>query len=108
MLDFCNEHGIRVEAYSPLTQGDKLKNHRLVAVALKYRKSAAQVLIRWTLQHGLIVLPRSKNKERIRENIKVFDFELKPKDMEILDGLNEGYRTCWDPNLAEWSELHGT
>lgn len=101
LLDFCNEHEIRVEAYSPLTQGTKLNDPRLIKVASKYRKSTAQVLIRWALQHGLIVLPRSQNKDRIRENIKVFDFELKPKDMEMLDSFDEGYRTCWSPDIAE-------
>ena len=67
-------------------------------IANKHNKSNAQVLIRWSIQHGNVVLPKSTTPERITENINVFDFELLESDMRALDGLNENYRTCWDPS----------
>jgi diketogulonate reductase-like aldo/keto reductase len=63
-------------------------------------KSPAQILIRWALQHGLVVIPKSANRARIFENAHVFDFEITPEDMRLLDGFNENLRTCWDPTNA--------
>jgi len=100
LLDFCNEKGIKIEAYSPLTHGKKLNDAKLVEITQKYDKSSAQLLIRWVLQHGLIVLPKSSRKERIIENSSVFDFEISDDDMKKLDGFNENLRTCWDPTDA--------
>jgi diketogulonate reductase-like aldo/keto reductase len=100
LLDFCSAHGIVVEAYSPLTKGERLSDRRLTAIAARYRKSAAQILIRWCLQHDTVVLPKSVTRERIRENADVFDFEISPGDMAALDGLNEDFRTSWDPTDA--------
>jgi diketogulonate reductase-like aldo/keto reductase len=98
LLDYCRRHGIVVEAYSPLTQGERLSDPRLVEVGRHYGKTAAQVLIRWCLQHGLVVLPKSVHEARIRENAAVFDFEISPEDMRALDGLNEDLHTSWDPS----------
>ena len=97
LLDYCNRKGIRVEAYSPLARSEKLDNPLLKELSGKYRKSPAQLMIRWSLQHGLIVIPKSVKSERIRENSDVFDFEISEKDMRLLDGLNEDYRANWDP-----------
>jgi diketogulonate reductase-like aldo/keto reductase len=63
-------------------------------------KSTAQILIRWALQHGLVVIPKSANRRRIFENADIFDFEITAEDMEILDRFNEDLRTCWDPTHA--------
>jgi len=63
-------------------------------------KSTAQILIRWALQHGLAVIPKSANRRRICENADIYDFEITPEDMRRLDGFNENLRTCWDPTLA--------
>lgn len=107
LLEFCTDRKIVVAAYSPLTQGQRLDDPQLVALARKYRnpssgqpKSAAQILIRWAIQHGLVVIPKSANPARIRENAEVFDFELSPGDMRTLDGFDENLRTCWDPTNA--------
>jgi diketogulonate reductase-like aldo/keto reductase len=125
LLEFCRRSGIVLEAYSPLTKGERLKDRKLVAIAKKYAsarpqagnskpriplmesfsrrsdsKSTAQILIRWALQHGLVVIPKSANPKRIAENADVFDFEISPADMELLDGFNEDLRTCWDPTNA--------
>lgn len=100
LLDFCNARKIVLEAYSPLTRGRKLRDPRLVSIAKKYRKSPAQILIRWALQHGLAVIPKSAKPEHIRENSDVFDFDIADADLAVLDGLDEGYRTDWDPTDA--------
>jgi diketogulonate reductase-like aldo/keto reductase len=102
LLAFCRAKGIVVEAYSPLTHGERLKDSKLVAIAKKYSspkaKSTAQILIRWALQHGLVVLPKSSNRRRIFENADVFDFEISEDDMRLLDSFHENLRTCWDPS----------
>jgi diketogulonate reductase-like aldo/keto reductase len=98
LLAHCQRHGIVVEAYSPLTKGERLGDPRLVEVAKHYGKTAAQVLIRWCLQRGMVVLPKSVHPTRIRENAAVFDFEISPQDMQALDGLHEDLHTSWDPS----------
>ena len=125
LLDFCAAQGIVVEAYSPLTKGVRLNDPKLVAIPKKYSKagphpvtprsrlplvdrlsrrseskSGAQILIRWALQHGLVVIPKSANRRRIFEDADIFDFEITAEDMEILDRFNENLRTCWDPTHA--------
>jgi diketogulonate reductase-like aldo/keto reductase len=95
LLRFCEKNGIQMEAYSPLSRGMRISHPTIVAVANKYRKTPAQVLIRWSLQHGLVVIPKSVHEERILENSKVFDFELEPEDMEHLNSLNENLRTIF-------------
>lgn len=100
LLAFCLARKVSLEAYSPLTSGERLSDPKLVALARGYQKSTAQILIRWAIQHGLVVIPKSANPERIRENAQVFDFEISAEDMRTLDGFNENLRTCWDPTKA--------
>ncbi|MBI2133587.1 aldo/keto reductase [Candidatus Woesearchaeota archaeon] len=100
LIDFCTKKGILVEAYSPLTHGARLSDPRLVALAARYGKSPAQLLVRWCLQKGLVVLPKSVREDRIAENADVFDFIISSADMAVLDGFNENLRTCWDPTDA--------
>jgi diketogulonate reductase-like aldo/keto reductase len=100
LMHFCAAKGIVVAAYSPLTQGTRLNDRKLIAVAKRYSKSPAQILIRWALQHGLVVIPKSANRRRIFENADVFDLEITPEDMLLLDSYNEDLRTCWDPTHA--------
>ncbi len=97
LLDYCIEKEMQVEAYSPLTRGEKLSDPKLVEIAKKYNKPPAQVLIRWSLQHDLVVLPKSITKERIKQNSDVFNFLISQEDMEKLNNFNENFRTCWDP-----------
>jgi diketogulonate reductase-like aldo/keto reductase len=88
LLEFCKEKNIVVEAYSPLTQGRDLSNPVIVATAQAHKKSPAQIMIRWALQQGTVVIPKSSKKERIEENSQVFDFELNSEEMKniaILD-----------------------
>ncbi|MBI4416137.1 MAG: aldo/keto reductase [Euryarchaeota archaeon] len=100
LVRYCQERAIQVEAYSPLTRGRRLKDPRLVRIAAKYRKTAAQVLIRWGLEHGFLEIPKSSRPERIRENADVFDFALAPEDLGVLDALGEGLHVAWDPTDA--------
>ena len=98
LLDFCNQKDIQLEAYSPLTKGERLNDNALKAIASEYERSAAQILIRWALQHNLVVIPKSADPGRIRENADVFDFTIADEHMELLDDLNEDLRTSWDPS----------
>ena len=92
----CEEHHIVVEAYSPLTRGQRLDDPIVVAIAREAKRTPAQVLLRWGVQHGHVILPKSVNRERIAENAAL-DFELAPAQMAKLDGLEEGLATGWDP-----------
>jgi len=95
LLDFCKNNRIQIESYSPLTRGRKL-NHPLVkAISNKYGKTTAQILIKWNLQHGLVVIPKSIHENRILENSQVFDFRIEEKDMEALNSLNENLQTIF-------------
>jgi methylglyoxal/glyoxal reductase len=87
LLEYCKSKDIVVEAYSPLGQGGLVKNKTILSVAEKYKKSPAQILIRWALQHGTVVIPKSSNKERIKENTEVFDLQLSEQDMQTLNAL---------------------
>lgn len=98
LLEFCQDQNIQLEAYSPLTKGRKLEDSQLITIADKYSKSTAQILIRWVLQKGVVVIPKSSHKERIVENSEVFDFSISPGDMLQLDSFNENLRTAWDPS----------
>ncbi len=98
LIEFCKKNGIAVEAYSPLTRGRRLDDRRLKPLVAKYRRSPAQILIRWGLQHGIVEIPKSARAEHIKENAAVFDFEISPEDMRALNSLNEGLHTSWDPN----------
>lgn len=95
LLQFCEKSRIQLEAYSPLTRGERISHPKLLKLAKKYGKTSAQVLLRWSLQHGLIVIPKSVHEERIRQNSEVFDFQLVPEDMRLLDSLNENLRTVF-------------
>jgi methylglyoxal/glyoxal reductase len=97
LLDYCQRKRIQVEAYSPLARGERFKHPTIASLAAKYSKTPAQIMIRWGLQHSLVVIPKSTNEERIRENSQVFDFEISDEDMKSLDSLNEDLRTNWDP-----------
>ena len=95
---FCQEHGIAVEAWSPLGQGNLLSDERLVAMGQKYGKTPAQLIIRWDLEHDIITIPKSVTESRIKENADVFDFELTAEDKKAIDELHTGERFGTNPN----------
>ena len=98
LLDFCNSKNIIIEAYSPLVHAKRMDEPRLVTISDELSKTPAQVLIRWAMQRGMVVLPKSVNEDRIIENFSVFDFEMSDSVMKRLDDLDERYVTCWDPH----------
>ncbi|KAF9307740.1 hypothetical protein BGZ91_008233, partial [Linnemannia elongata] len=100
IVSFCKKNNIAVESYSPLVQAHKLQDPILNKIASTHSKTPAQVLIRWNLQRGNIVIPKSSKKERIIENADVFGFELSEEEVEELAALNENYVTEWDPTVA--------
>lgn len=88
LLEYCKENNVVLEAHSPLASGNISRSELITSIAKKYHKNNAQIFLRWNLQHAVIPIPKSIHKERIEENISVFDFELSEKDMRKLDGLN--------------------
>ena len=102
LLDYCHAKGIRLEGYSPLVRGQRLDDPVIRKIADACGKSPAQVLIRWQLQHDMVVIPKSSHPKRICENADVFDFEIAPDDMASLDGLNEDCSVLtWRPS-KDW------
>ena len=97
LLDFCRAHGIQLEAYCPLTRGQKLGDPVAGKIARRHGKTPAQVLLRWALQHQVVVIPKSRQPARITENADLFDFTLDERDMAALDALHAGFRSSWDP-----------
>jgi len=97
LLAYCHEHAIQVESYSPLARGRRLTERELLRVSAKHGKTPAQVLIRWALEHDLIVIPKSVSRKRIGENRDVFGFRLDADDVAALDALDEGLRLTRDP-----------
>ncbi|MGH3562400.1 MAG: aldo/keto reductase, partial [Mycobacterium sp.] len=91
------EHNIVTEAYSPLALGRLLDHPTVTSIAGEYSRTPAQVLIRWSLQLGNVVIPRSAQPERIAGNLDVFDFELATEHVDTLNGLNDGTRVREDP-----------
>lgn len=102
---FCRQHKIAVESYSPLggSGGTLLDLPLLHEIGRRYSKSPAQVIIRWHIQNGLIVIPKSTTPERIRQNIDVFDFDLQPDDMDAINHLNANKRVGSDPTTANFT-----
>ncbi|MBW3568609.1 aldo/keto reductase [Candidatus Parcubacteria bacterium] len=100
MLDFCNDNDIIIQAYSPMTRTERLDDERLSAIAERYGKSPAQIMIRWNLQLGTVPLPKANNLEHLKEDIDVFDFEISDEDMSALSNLNEMYSALGDLKYA--------
>jgi 2,5-diketo-D-gluconate reductase A len=98
---FCAEHQIAIEAWSPIAQGQVLGDPEIVTIAERTGKSPAQVVLRWHIERGDIVFPKSVTPARIRENIDIFDFELSAQDMETISALNKDLRTGPDPDTFD-------
>ena len=87
---YCEEHKIAIEAWSPIAQGEVLDDAEIGEIAEKLDRTPAQIVLRWHIQHGYIVFPKSVTPERIRENFELFDFELDADDMSRIDSLDRG------------------
>jgi 2,5-diketo-D-gluconate reductase A len=92
------EHGIATEAWSPLAQGEVLEDDTLVTIAAHHGRTVAQVILRWHLQLGNVVIPKSVTPARVRENFDLFDFELSEDDLAAIARLDVGHRTGPDPS----------
>jgi len=101
LLEHCRGRNVLVTAFSPLARGQALGDPVLAEVAARHRRSPAQVMIRWCLQKGMAVIPRSADPAHIKENADVFDFSLDEEDMARLDLLHTGLRTTTDPDIYE-------
>jgi len=95
---FCAEHQIAIEAWSPIARGRVLKDPTVVEIARRVDKTPAQVVLRWHIERGDIVFPKSVTPARIKENIGIFDFELSGEDVEAISALNRGERIGPDPD----------
>ena len=96
-LAYDNEHSIVTQAWSPLARGKILEEQSLAALAVKHGKSVAQIVLRWHIQRGVAVIPKSNSKERIVDNMNVFDFELSAEEVASITALNTNFRTGVDP-----------
>ena len=98
LLDYCSQHKIQYEAWSPLMQGQIFDLDEMRVLAKKYDKTIAQIVLRWDLQKGVVTIPKSVKKERIAANADLFDFELSSEDVALLDALDKGQRFGPDPD----------
>lgn len=97
LLEFCKNNKIAFEGYSPLAKMKRRDDPVVTKLMEKYGKSYAQIMIRWSLQHGVITIPKSAARERIYENADVFDFEISGDDMNLLNNSGGSFRFSWDP-----------
>lgn len=97
LIAYDNANSIVTQAWSPLARGKILEEPMLEAMAIKHGKSVAQIVLRWHIQRGVAVIPKSNSKERIVENMNVFDFELSAEDVDAITALNTNFRTGVDP-----------
>lgn len=97
LIDYCQNKGIQVQAYAPLARGAYLDNDLLCVLATKYGRTPAQIGLHWAIQKGISVIPKSVHPDRIRSNADIFDFSIEQEDMELLDALNQNYRSASIP-----------
>ncbi len=99
IVNYCRQHNIAVEAYTPLANGDVFKNETLIALAQKYNKSISQLVLRWVVQNDVIVLTKSVTPARIIENLNIFDFEISEEDMNCINAI-EKMGSCTDSDAV--------
>jgi 2,5-diketo-D-gluconate reductase A len=104
---YDEDHGIATEAWSPIAQGEVLDDPVIAEIAERVGRTPAQVVLRWHIQRGNIVFPKSVTPERIRENFEIFDFELEPGDIEQIAGLDRGEAGRTGPNPDEFAYVPG-
>lgn len=97
VVDYCRQKGIQPEGYAPLVRGEKQDDPRLVELAHKYGKTTYQLLVRWSLQHNVVTIPKSVKRERILENFDVLDFAIDEVDFSEMNTWHDNTRVAWDP-----------
>ena len=101
LLAYCYRQGIQLEAYTPIARGKFFDHEGLQQIAKKHQKTAAQVMLAWSVQHNVVVIPKSMHEGRILENSDIF-FELEDQDMEILDHLQPQTRLITSPDAPPY------
>ena len=97
LLNYCEAKQIQLQAYTPLVRGERMTDAKLLALAHKYQKTPAQIILRWILQRGVSAIPKSSNLARLKENFEIFDFQISQEDMILIDNFNENYRVVDNP-----------
>ena len=97
LIEYCQSNGIQVQAYAPLARGAYLDNDILCVLGTKYAHTPAQVGLRWAIQKGISVIPKSTHPKRIASNARIFDFTIDQEDMDLLDTLNQNYHSASIP-----------
>ena len=97
LLSYCRDNKIAVQAYAPLARGAYLHSQLLLEIGRKYQKTTAQIGLRWAVQQGISVIPKSVHKERIQENAGIFDFSLTTEEMEAITAMDAHQRTAGIP-----------
>jgi diketogulonate reductase-like aldo/keto reductase len=98
LLDYCKQHNIQYEAWSPLMQNEIFSIPLMQKIAEKYHRTIAQIVLRWDIQKGVVTIPKSIHPERIKENMEIFDFEISEEDMQLIASLDKGQRVGADPD----------
>src|SRR3954453_13823507 len=96
-FQYCKEHNIQLQSYSPLTRAKKFKDERLLQLCRKYDKMPAQIILRWNIEHFISTIPKSSNTKRLQENFDIFDFSLSKEDIDLMDSFDENFRVVEDP-----------
>jgi methylglyoxal/glyoxal reductase len=102
LFDDCRARDILLQAWSPLLRGQRFGDPKLQAIARKYGKTPAQMLIRWGLDHGISTIPKSASAARLRENFEVFDFRISPEDLAAMDAFHENFRMSGEDPMRYW------
>ncbi|KAK1163949.1 putative oxidoreductase ZK1290.5 [Acipenser oxyrinchus oxyrinchus] len=97
LVDYCKAEGIVFEGYCPLAKGEGLTHPTIIELAKKYNRTPSQICIRWSIQNGVVTIPKSTKEERILENCQVLGFSLAEDDVAILNGMHDGRHVSWDP-----------
>lgn len=97
LAQHCQDNGIQVAAYGPFSRGKKIDEPKLKELANKYGRTPAQMLLRWSIDHNFVVIPKSVTPSRIKENSEVFDFKITKEDLDLMDSWDEGFRAAWNP-----------
>ena len=106
-MKWMEKYGVQIEAWAPLGEGrgELFTNPTLVTIGEKYGKTAAQVMLRWHIQRGVVIIPKSVHIERMEENFNIFDFELSVEDMDAIDAMDtatSAFFSHTDPGMVEW------
>ncbi|XP_023132346.2 glyoxal reductase [Amphiprion ocellaris] len=101
LIDYCHQEGIVFEGFSPLAKGQVISNPIVCQIAEKHQRTPAQICIRWSIQNGVVTIPKSTKKTRVQENCEVFGFQLEDDDMTALASLHDGRHVSWDPTNVE-------